>query len=84
MHVRTQDPEMQEPAKALATGAIIGSGFWLFGAPFLSGLGISIGAFLLLGGWKFMKQLQTFPRDFRYLGRISRKHCRNNMIFKAI
>ena len=54
-----------QPGKALATGAIIGSGLWLFGTPILSVLGISAGAFLLLGGWRFMKQLQTFPRDFR-------------------
>ena len=54
-----------EPRKALATGAIIGLGSWLFSTPVVSALGISIGAFLLLGGWKFMKQFQTFPRDFR-------------------
>ena len=56
---------MLEPGKALATGAIIGSGLWLFDTPILSVFGISIGAFLLLGGWKFMKRLQTFPRDLR-------------------
>ena len=56
---------MLGPGKALATGAIIGSGLWLFGTPILSALGISVSAFLLLGGWKFIKKLQTFPRDFR-------------------
>ena len=56
---------MLEPGKALVTGVMIGFGLWLFGTPVLSVFGISIGAFLLLGGWKFMKQLQTFPRDFR-------------------
>lgn len=54
-----------QPGKALTTGAIIGSGLWLFGTPVLSVLGISVSAFLLLGGWKFMRKLQTFPRDFR-------------------
>lgn len=55
------------PGKALVTGAIVGSGLWLFGTPALSALGIFVGAFLLSGGWKFMKLLfQTFPRDFRY------------------
>ena len=54
-----------QPGKALATGAIIGSGLWLLGTPVLNVLGISAGAFLFLGGWKFVKQLQTFPRDFR-------------------
>ena len=53
-----------QPGKALATGAIIGSGL---GTPILSILGISASAFLLLGGWKFMKQLQTFPRDLRFM-----------------
>ena len=54
-----------QPGKALAIGAIIGSALWLFGTQILSALGISVSAFLLLGGWRFMKQLQTFPRDFR-------------------
>ena len=54
-----------QPGRALTTGIIIGSGLWLFGTPIFSVLGISVTAFLLLGGWKFMKQLQTFPRDFR-------------------
>ena len=52
-----------QPGKALATGLIIGSGLWLFGSPILSVLGISATAFLFLGGWKFIKQLKTFPRD---------------------
>ena len=56
-----------QPGKALATGAIIGSGLWLFGTPILSVLGISASAFLLLGEWRFMKQLQTFPRDLRFM-----------------
>ena len=60
---------MLGPGKALAAGTIILSGLWLFGTPVLGSLGISIGAFLLLGGWKLMKPLQTFPRDFRYVGR---------------
>ena len=58
-------PTLLEPGKAFATGVIIGSGLWLFGATVLSVFGISSGVFLLLGGWKYMKQLQTFPRDFR-------------------
>ena len=55
------------PGKALVAGAMVGSGLWLFGTPALSALGISVGTFLLSGGWKFMKLLfQTFPRDVRY------------------
>ena len=55
------------PGKALVTGVMFGSMLWLFGTPALSALGISVGTFLLSGGWKFMKLLfQTFPRDFRY------------------
>ena len=54
-----------QPGKALATALIIGSGLWLFGSPVLSALGISATAFLFLGGWKFIKQLKTFPRDIR-------------------
>ena len=54
-----------EPRKALAIAAMIGSGLWLSGTAVLSVLGIFIGAFLSLGGWKLMKRLQTFPRDFR-------------------
>ena len=54
-----------QPGKALATGTIIGSGLWLFGTPILSVLGISASVFLLLGGWRFMKQLRTLPRDLR-------------------
>ena len=54
-----------QPKKALATGFIIGSGLWLFGTPVLSVVAISASAFLFLGGWKFMKQLKTLPRDVR-------------------
>lgn len=57
--------ETMQPGKALATGLIVGSGLWLFGSPILSVLGISATAFLFLGGWKFIKQLKTFPRDVR-------------------
>ena len=56
------------PGKALVAAAMVGAGLWLFGTPARSALGISVGTFLLSGGWKFMKLLfQTIPRDFRYL-----------------
>ena len=52
--------------KSLASGAIIGVGLWFFGdAPILSVLVISVGVFLLLSRRRFIKQLRTFPRDFR-------------------
>ena len=58
--------QMLTTEKALFAASVIGSGLWLFGGtPFISIIGISVGAFLLFGGWRFVKQLQTFPRDFR-------------------
>ena len=55
-----------ELGKSLASGAIIGVGLWFFGdVPILSVLVISVGVFLLLSRWRFIKQLRTFPRDFR-------------------
>lgn len=55
-----------QPGKSLASGAMIGVGLWLFGdAPILSVLMISVGLFLPFSSWRFIKQLRTFPRDFR-------------------
>jgi len=54
-----------KPGQALLTGALIGSGLWLLGSPIFGSIGIAVGAFLMFGGWKFVKQLQTFPRDCR-------------------